>query len=35
MISADEHTYHGSVVKLMDALKQAGIAKFAINVDSK
>ncbi len=34
-ISADTVTPHGTVVRLLDQLKQAGVAKFAINVDSK
>ncbi len=34
MISADEATPHGVVVRLMDTLRKAGLAKFALNVDS-
>jgi len=34
MISADEATPHGTVIKLMDALRQAGLTKFALNVES-
>lgn len=34
-ISADTATPHGTVVRLLDVLKQAGVAKFAINVDSQ
>lgn len=34
-ISADEATSHGLVVKLMDALRTAGITKFALNVQSE
>ena len=32
-ISADTLTPHGSVVRLMDALRQAGLTRFALNVD--
>jgi len=35
IISADEATPHGKVVKLMDALRQAGLVRFALNVDSR
>ena len=34
VISADEATAHGVVIKLMDTLRQAGITKFAMNVES-
>jgi biopolymer transport protein ExbD len=34
IISADEFTPHGTVVKLMDSLRQAGITRFALNVES-
>lgn len=34
VISADEATPHGTVVKLMDMLRQAGLTRFAMNVDS-
>jgi biopolymer transport protein ExbD len=34
VISADEGTPHGLVVRLMDALRQAGLTKFALNVES-
>jgi biopolymer transport protein ExbD len=34
VISADEMTPHGIVVRLMDALRQAGITRFALNVES-
>lgn len=34
IISADEETHHGTVVKLMDALRQAGLTRFALNVES-
>jgi biopolymer transport protein ExbD len=33
IISADEATAHGIVVKLMDVLRQTGLTKFALNVD--
>jgi len=33
IISADEMTAHGKVVKLMDTLRQAGLTKFALNVE--
>ena len=32
MISADEATPHGIVIRLMDLLRQAGITRFAISV---
>lgn len=35
VISADEATTHGTVVKVMDALRQAGLYRFALNVDSE
>jgi biopolymer transport protein ExbD len=34
MISADEKTPHGTVIRLMDALRQAGLTRFALNVES-
>jgi biopolymer transport protein ExbD len=34
MISADEATPHGVVVKLMDALRSNGLVRFALNVES-
>ncbi|HLE00293.1 MAG TPA: biopolymer transporter ExbD [Bdellovibrionota bacterium] len=34
MISADETTPHGTVIRLMDALRQAGLSRFALSVDS-
>jgi biopolymer transport protein ExbD len=34
IISADEVTPHGIVIKLMDALRQAGLTRFALNVES-
>lgn len=34
LISADEATPHGTVVKLMDTLRMAGLTKFALNVES-
>lgn len=33
-VGADEGTPHGLVVKLMDALRQAGIQRFALSVES-
>ncbi len=33
MISADEATPHGVVIKLMDALRNGGLVKFALNVE--
>lgn len=33
IISADEATPHGSVIRLMDALRQAGLTRFALNVE--
>jgi biopolymer transport protein ExbD len=33
-ISADQATPHGTVVRLMDALRQAGLTRFALSVDS-
>jgi len=33
IISADESTPHGLVVKLMDTLRQAGLSRFALNVE--
>ena len=33
IISADEATAHGTVIKLMDALRQAGLTRFALNVE--
>ncbi len=35
VISADEATPHGAVIRLMDTLRQAGLLKFALNVESK
>lgn len=35
MISADEATPHGSVIRLMDTLRQAGLNRFALNVESR
>lgn len=34
LISADQATPHGTVIKLMDALRQAGLSRFAMNVES-
>jgi len=33
MISADQATPHGTVVRLMDALRQAGLTRFALDVE--
>jgi biopolymer transport protein ExbD len=33
MISADETTPHGIVIKLMDVLRSNGLVRFALNVD--
>ncbi|OFZ19266.1 MAG: hypothetical protein A2X94_05795 [Bdellovibrionales bacterium GWB1_55_8] len=33
VISADEGTPHGTVIRLMDALRQAGLNRFALNVE--
>lgn len=35
VISADTATPHGTVIKLMDALRQAGLTRFALNVEQK
>jgi biopolymer transport protein ExbD len=35
MIGADEATPHGTVVRLMDALRAAGLHRIALNVESK
>jgi biopolymer transport protein ExbD len=35
IISADEATPHGTVIKLMDALRQAGLTRFALNVETQ
>ncbi|HAR43776.1 MAG TPA: biopolymer transporter ExbD [Bdellovibrionales bacterium] len=34
IINADEATTHGNVIRLMDTLRQAGITRFAMNVES-
>lgn len=34
IISADQSTSHGTVIKLMDTLRQAGLTRFALNVES-
>ncbi len=34
IISADKTTPHGTVIQLMDALRSAGLVKFALNVES-
>jgi biopolymer transport protein ExbD len=33
IISADKNTLHGAVVRVIDLIKGAGIAKFAINIE--
>jgi biopolymer transport protein ExbD len=33
IISADEGTLHGNVIRLMDSLRQAGLTHFGLNVD--
>lgn len=33
VISADQGTLHGHVIKLMDTLREAGLTRFALNVD--
>jgi biopolymer transport protein ExbD len=33
IVTADEHSFHGSVVHVVDLAKVEGITKFAINVD--
>jgi biopolymer transport protein ExbD len=33
-INADEATPHGNVIKLMDILRQAGLTRFALNVEA-
>lgn len=35
IISADETTPHGVVVKLMDSLRASGLVRFALNVEGK
>lgn len=35
LISADQATPHGIVIKLMDTLRQNGLSRFALNVDSQ
>ena len=34
IISADQATPHGTVIKLMDTLRQAGLTRFALNVEA-
>ena len=34
IVSADEATPHGSVIRLMDVLRQAGLTQFALQVQS-
>ncbi len=33
VISADQDTPHGTVIRLMDVLRQAGLTRFGLNVD--
>jgi biopolymer transport protein ExbD len=35
LISADEATPHGTVIRLMDALRMAGLTHFALSVESR
>lgn len=35
IISADEATPHGVVIRLMDTLRQSGLTRFALNVESQ
>ncbi len=35
VISADQATPHGTVIRLMDALRQFGMTRFGFNVDTK
>ena len=35
VISADQETHHGDVVRIMDALKRAGLTHFAIQIERK
>lgn len=35
IISADEATPHGTVIRLMDTLRQVGMTRFALNVESQ
>ena len=35
LISADQMTPHGAVIKLIDAIRKNGITEFAINVEAK
>ena len=34
IISADQATPHGTVIKLMDSLRQAGMSRFALSVEA-
>lgn len=34
LISADEATSHGTVIRLMDLLRQAGLTRFGLNVEA-
>ena len=35
IVSADQATPHGTVVRLMDALRKSGIVRFALSVETK
>lgn len=35
VISADKETAHGTVIRLMDTLRQAGLTRFALSVEGK
>jgi len=35
IISADQDTHHGDVVKIMDIIRKAGLTKFAIQIEQK
>lgn len=35
MIGADEQTPHGTVIKLLDLLRQSGLTRFALTVEKK
>ena len=34
IISADQSTAHGTVIRLMDTLRQAGVTRFGLNVET-
>ena len=35
VISADQESKHGDVVRIMDLVKKAGLTKFAIQIERK